>query len=584
MELTLDEALRQGIAEHQEGKLQEAERLYHAILQAQPNHPDANHNLGVLAVSVGKHLDAVPLFKLALEANPQIEQFWLSYIDVLIRLERFDEARRVVAEGESSGVSLEKLDALNQRLQGWVPSDSNKTAKGQTLSEKRKNLAAKRKSKKRKAEGDPLSTEPSQNQLNHLLGDYQAGRLEEAEALATTLTQQFPKHPFGWRVLGALLQQTGRLTEALATMQSAVKLSSQDAAVHNNLGVTLQELGRLEEAETSGRQAIALEPNYPEAHNNLGVTLQELGRLEEAEASCRQAIALKPDYAKAHNNLGITLKKLGRLNEAEASYKRAIFLKPDYVEAHNSLGATLQKLGKLDEAVESYAQALALNPEDSSAKHLLAALSGNTTSSAPLDYVEELFDKYASTFDRALVDNLEYKTPELIAEIILRDSNSDSLGSVIDLGCGTGLLGSEIKQFCERLEGLDLSQKMLDEAKKKNIYNELIKQDILGYLANADLNFDYFIATDVFVYVGDLSDVFHLIKSRNKTGGKLVFSTESYDGDDFFLQQSGRYSHSKTYIESLSEKFAYQLRHFKTHPLRKEENQYIIGGLYILDF
>ena len=120
--------------------------------------------------------------------------------------------------------------------------------------------------------------------------------------------------------------------------------------------------------------------------------------------------------------------------------------------------------------------------------------------------------------------------------------------------------------------------------KKKNIYNELIKQDILGYLANSDLNFDYFIATDVFVYVGDLSDVFHLIKSRNKTGGKLVFSTENYDGDGFFLEQSGRYSHSKTYIESLSEKFAYQLRHFKTHPLRKEENQYIIGGLYILDF
>ena len=111
MELTVDQALQQGVAAHKEGKLQDAERLYRAILQAQPQHPDANHNLGVLAVTVGKPLDAIPLFKLALDANPQIEQFWLSYIDSLIKVERFDEAKRVLAESEKSGVSSDKLDA-----------------------------------------------------------------------------------------------------------------------------------------------------------------------------------------------------------------------------------------------------------------------------------------------------------------------------------------------------------------------------------------------------------------------------------------------------------------------------------------
>ena len=105
MELTVDQALQQGVAAHKEGKLQDAERLYRAILQAQPNHPDANHNLGVLAVAVGKPIEAIPLFKLALETNSQVEQFWLSYIDALITLERFDEAKRVLAEGEKSGVS-----------------------------------------------------------------------------------------------------------------------------------------------------------------------------------------------------------------------------------------------------------------------------------------------------------------------------------------------------------------------------------------------------------------------------------------------------------------------------------------------
>ena len=126
MELPVDQALQQGIAAHKEGNLQDAERLYRAILQAQPNHPDANHNLGVLAVAVGKPVEAIPLFKLALEANSQVEQFWLSYIDALITVKRFDEAKRVLAEGDKSGVSSEKLDALNQRLEGSGANDTNK--------------------------------------------------------------------------------------------------------------------------------------------------------------------------------------------------------------------------------------------------------------------------------------------------------------------------------------------------------------------------------------------------------------------------------------------------------------------------
>ena len=138
MELTVDQALQQGVKAHQEGKLRDAERLYRAILQAQPKHPDANHNLAVLAVSIGKPLEALPLFKLALEANSQTEQFWLSYIDALITVERFDEAKHVLIEGEKSGVSVERLDALKQRLEGRVLNDPNKTAKDQAPSEKRK--------------------------------------------------------------------------------------------------------------------------------------------------------------------------------------------------------------------------------------------------------------------------------------------------------------------------------------------------------------------------------------------------------------------------------------------------------------
>ncbi|MCH2631562.1 MAG: tetratricopeptide repeat protein [Nisaea sp.] len=417
-----------------------------------------------------------------------------------------------------------------------------------------------------------------------LLEYYQTEIYADTESSALSLTERYSKHQFAWKVLGALYGQSGRNSEAVDANQKAVVLSPQDAEVHNNLGAALKELGRLDETAASYKQATALKPDYAEAHYNLGVTLLELGRLAEAEASYTQAIAFKPDYAEAHNNLGAALKELGRLDKTATSYIQAITLKPDYAEAHCNLGNTLKELGRLAEAEASFTRAIVLNPDFGAAKHILASLVGKTTTTAPRDYVEGLFDNYAAKFENSLVKNLEYKTPRAIAEIIIKNSKLDLLGSILDLGCGTGLFGVEIKQFCENLEGIDLSEKMLREAKGKNIYDKLIKEDIVDYLSISSLNFDYFVATDVFIYIGDLSDVFRLIKSRNKPGGKLAFSTEDCEGDGFSLEQSGRYSHSKKYIQGLCETFGYELRHFETHALRKEKNHYIRGGLYLLDF
>jgi predicted TPR repeat methyltransferase len=158
------------------------------------------------------------------------------------------------------------------------------------------------------------------------------------------------------------------------------------------------------------------------------------------------------------------------------------------------------------------------------------------------------------------------------------------LKSVLDLGCGTGLAGLELKSFCKNIEGIDLSKKMLAQARKKNIYNKLSHIGILEYLADAPLDFDLFLSLDVFIYVGDLSEVFRLIKSRNKQKGQLAFSTEHKEKDGFSLETSGRYSHSKSYIESLCEEFNYQVLHFSKTNLRKDKGTFLTGGLYLLEF
>ena len=125
MELTLDQALMKGVEAHKAGKLEEADRYYTAILKAQPKHPDANHNMGVLAVGVGKIEIALPFFKNALEANANIAQFWLSYIDALIKLNRIADAKAVFDEAKSKGLKDDGFDKLEEQLGSPHPKNIN---------------------------------------------------------------------------------------------------------------------------------------------------------------------------------------------------------------------------------------------------------------------------------------------------------------------------------------------------------------------------------------------------------------------------------------------------------------------------
>ena len=327
--------MQQAIVRHQSGQLQEAEQLYRAILQAQPNHPDANHNLGVLAVQVRQPAAALPHFKVALEANPNQAQYWLSYIDALIQTGQNDAARQALEQGRHLGLRGEAVEVLAVRLESGVQA----------------------------AEQSSAESNPSLQEISTLIALYSEGRHAEAATLAQTMTMRYPLHGFGWKALGGLLGQMGRRADALAPLQKAAALSPSDAEVHINLGNTLLGLGRLDEAEASYRRALQIKPDYTDAHYNLGIALHDMGRLDEAEASYRQALQIKPDFAEAHHNLGDTLKDLGWLDEAETSYRRALQIKPDYAEAHSNLGNALLYMGRPDEAEASYRRALQIKPD-----------------------------------------------------------------------------------------------------------------------------------------------------------------------------------------------------------------------------
>jgi len=408
---SLNATLQQAIAHHQAGRLQEAEYLYRAILRVQPEHPDANHNLGALAMQVKQPALGLPHFKAALDANPNQVQYWLSYSKALIQAGQPAFAREVLAQARQHGVQGEALEkligvlAVDESLAG----QAKRPAMSTVLPDRWKSPGVKTKKMPKQSgrirESRKGLRAPSSQEMNALATLFNQRRYLEGERLARTLIERFPLHGFGWMVLGNVLKQQGRFAEALAPMQKASELLPGDADVHYSLGgifkeqglfaevepcyrralalrpdfaiahcalgVILKELGRLAEAEICYRRALELRPDFVEAHTNLGVALLEQGRFSEAEASLHQALGLRPDFVEAHINLGVALLKQDRWPEAEASLRRALELSPNFVEAHINLSVTLLEQGKLTEARTSCVRALELQPDSASAHYNL---------------------------------------------------------------------------------------------------------------------------------------------------------------------------------------------------------------------
>ena len=195
---------------------------------------------------------------------------------------------------------------------------------------------------------------PSNQQLNNLIQKYQNKQFSEAEKIATSITHEFPKYQFAWKLLGLILFRLGKISKAVSAGQTAVTLSPKDTEAYNNLGSMLRELGEFNEAEKNHLQAIKLKPDFAESHYNLGGALTELGKFNEAEKSYRQAIKLKPDYVKAYNNLGNTLSKLGKLDEAEQIYNKALEIEPENKSILRGRGVVFYDKEKFELALKDF--------------------------------------------------------------------------------------------------------------------------------------------------------------------------------------------------------------------------------------
>ena len=372
---------------------------------------------------------------------------------------------------------------------------------------------------------------------------------------------------------GIARHREGRLEEAVSLYRRALRLAPHHPDAENLLGVAARQRGDLTAALAHAARAVASIPDSPLFLANQGAALAEAGRLAEAITALSRAVTLNPNDAISLRNLGQALTAAGQAEAALAPLDAATRLHPDAPEPWLALAHAAREANKPD-----LARAAALRVTGRLAEQagfLLAALgAAPTPARAPASYVRELFDAFAPRFDAELEKALGYRTPALLAAMI----EDIPPGRVLDLGCGTGLSGLALKPFASRLEGLDLSPRMLAEARARNLYATLHEADLLDFLPRHPARYDLIAAADVLNYLGDLTPAFTAIATALKPGGTALFSLEAGE-DPVSLGEAMRFRHNPDHATQLATQAGLTVERKEDAVLRQEKGLDVRGIL-----
>jgi predicted O-linked N-acetylglucosamine transferase (SPINDLY family) len=341
LQQTIVHALQQADTLLGSGQNKAAEDLYRGILEIQPEHPMANHRLGVLLVQSQQPIEGLPYLRTAVAANHECEQYWLSYVNTLIQAEQIDNARQALELGRQHGLHGDDVEELAKRLS---ERQQEKTSPVEVPHAK-------------------AVQAPSRQDIKRLASLHRKGRPSAIEAFARDLTERFPTHGLGWKTLGVIQNRLGRVNEALQSMQKAVNFLQDDSEVHNDLGTLFYKKGLFTETELHLKKALELKPNFVAALSNMGNLLRAQRRFIESEATFLRAIKLE-ESALLYNNLGATLLETDRIVEAESCFRRAIRITPGFALALTNLGVCLRKQGRLTEAIDYQRRAIKLDPQN----------------------------------------------------------------------------------------------------------------------------------------------------------------------------------------------------------------------------
>nr|WP_314069837.1 tetratricopeptide repeat protein [uncultured Roseococcus sp.] len=419
-------------------------------------------------------------------------------------------------------------------------------------------------------------------------------------------------------LLAEALLQTGRSEEALRAADTALTAQAEDPALRLLRARIRREGGDMRGGMDDAAAAVMSQPSSLEARTLLAICLSEAGLHDEALLLFHQVLTAQPANALAAAMLAMALMRANRHDAAEEVYalaeslsgkprglvvlraqnailggeaqRAAAMLEQAVVAAPDSgiwamLGQAYHRLGLIDEAGRAYAEASALEKDNAYLRHLAVAVGGLPPEGdrASERYVTEVFDGFAGRFEESLF-SLGYRIPGVMLRVLeahheQSDRGSAKLGDVLDLGCGTGLMGAALHDLLGgRLVGIDLSPRMLEVAGGKGIYTELRCEDVVAALRWDRTTYQIILMADLLCYFGALEEVFAAARSCLSPDGILLFSIEAAEpGARWSLTRSGRYQQSEDYMRSALMQSGMVLLECREEILRFESGEPVRG-------
>lgn len=382
------------------------------------------------------------------------------------------------------------------------------------------------------------------------------------------------------------LHAKGHNDEALDLIKRLLALFPDAFLLHYNAGLIYFEKELFERALPHFEAAFTEVPDEPNIVYNLALCYKKLKQHDNAITLFEQLLSFGDRSEDTLYSLADCHREISSFETAVVLYQQILENNPQHKSATSNLAYTLHRMGDTKAALSMYKKVVELSPEHTGAQHMIAALTGNPNIDMEAKYVEELFDGYSDTFEKSLLDTLEYQVPKLLKNLLVT-TFGDKLqyDHALDIGCGTGLAALEISPFCSQITGFDLSAKMVDKAKEKEVYQNLVATDITTFSEQTTERFDLLIAADVFAYLGELDTTFTELSSIAHPKAQLAFTIEHLSNSDqtYAIQSTGRFAHAPEYIEALAKQHSMRLVTKAQENLRREGDKWIVGWLFIFE-
>ena len=378
----------------------------------------------------------------------------------------------------------------------------------------------------------------------------------------------------------------GRLGEAEAGYRRILRKRPQDADALNFLGMLYVQKGDASQGTQFLQRSVENLPTNPHAWLNLGNAHMVAGNLTSAKEAFGKATELAPTMPEAWFNLGVCSRRLKHAEEALECFRKAVEYGPGHAAAYEAMGSILYRAGQFAEAADVYRQWLQHEPESAFARHMLAATSGeNVPVRADDDYLTDLFDKFASSFDENLHE-LGYRAPQLLADALAKrigfPTDAEANRDILDAGCGTGLCAPLLRPMARTLVGVDISAGMTEKARERGGYDELVVAELSSFMRERPAAFDVVISADTLVYFGSLREPLAAARLCLRDGGLLAFTVERLESEELYrILPHGRYGHSEGYVRAALAEAGFRDMSLDQVVLRRERGEDVVGLLVV---